>query len=291
MRYGVIDIGSNSVRLMLSEDDKAIYKKISTTKIAEQLAFTGLLQKQAMLNSANAVYEFYNMAKADGADKVYVFATEAVRSASNGEVFVKYVKDKYDIDIDILSEKNEAKAGFYGAYTSGTCCTIDIGGASTEIAVGDSAKIIYTKSLPIGVVRLRDICGEDYNQLDAYTKGVITEYGEVPKADNVYAIGGTAGTIVAVLEEMEVYNPEIVHEYKLTKHGIMAVYNKIYDTPLEERHNIKGLTKNRADIICGGAVLLKNLMEKLDLNFVKVSEKDNLEGYLKIVAKKNKRIK
>ena len=193
---------------------------------------------------------------------------------------------KSNIDIDVLSQKNEAKAGFYGAYTSGICCTIDIGGASTEIAVGDSSKIYYTKSLPIGVVRLRDICGEDMIQLDAYTQGVITEYGDIPKADKVYAIGGTASTIVAVLEEMEVYNPAIVHGYKLTKLGILRVYNKICSVPLERREEIKGLTKNRADIICGGAILLINIMNMLKIDFVEVSEKDNLEGYLKVCAKK-----
>ncbi len=286
MKYGVIDIGSNSVRLMLSENNASLYKKIATTKIADQLAFTGLLQKKAMVNTAKAVNEFYETAKKDGAEEVFVFATEAVRSATNGDDFVKFVKSKYNIDIDVLSQKNEAKAGFYGAYTSGICCTIDIGGASTEIAVGDSSKIYYTKSLPIGVVRLRDICGEDMVQLDAYTQGVITEYGDIPKADKVYAIGGTASTIVAVLEEMEVYNPAIVHGYKLTKLGILRVYNKICSVPLERREEIKGLTKNRADIICGGAILLINIMNMLKIDFVEVSEKDNLEGYLKVCAKK-----
>ena len=171
-KYGVIDIGSNSIRLMVSDGVATIYKTLETTQLSQGLQLTGYLNKEAMNRSIQAIEKLYKQAINDGANQVYVFATEAVRSASNKEEFILLLKQK-NIDVDIIPSQYEAKIGFYGAYTKGKVCVMDIGGASTELAIGDEKGIYYSKSLPIGIVRIKDQCGENLTEAISYIEKVI----------------------------------------------------------------------------------------------------------------------
>lgn len=280
MKYGVIDIGSNSVRLLVSNDLVRDYKKINTTGLGRGLALTGLLKQENMIITANAVKEFYQEAKLAGCDKIFVFATEAVRSAKNRQEFVTILADM-GIEIDIVASQNEAKLGFYGAYTQGSVCVMDIGGASTELAVGDASHLKYAKSMPIGLVRMYDNCGEDLQKLNAYIDEVIKGYGKLPHYDEVLSIGGTASTFVAMAEEMQVYDYKVVDNYKLRKDVVAQLTQKIHNMTIEQRLNVFGLEPKRREVIVGGGILLNKLMTMLGKDYVIVRESDNQEGYLK----------
>lgn len=277
--YGIIDIGSNSVRLMLSDGDCSLKKIVKTTKLAEGLAKTGVLSEAAIQRTAQAIIEFVDIAKNAGAE-VHIFATEAVRSAKNGQYFADKIEGTTGIKIDIVCGEMEAKLGFTGASNGENVCVVDIGGASTEIVCGDKGSIFYGKSEPIGAVRLLDNCGEDESLLAQFVANNLRKYGSVPKMDKMVAIGGTATTIVAVLLEMDVYDSNRVHNYMLYKEDVLAVYNKIKSCPLEERGRIKGLVPGRRDIIVGATYELMKIMEMLGFDHLYVSESDNLEGYL-----------
>ena len=92
MQYAVIDIGSNSVRLMFVADGKVLYKTLETTRLGEGLANSSVLKAEAIDRSAQAVVTFYSRAKKEGASPVFAFATAAVRTAENREVFLEKVK-------------------------------------------------------------------------------------------------------------------------------------------------------------------------------------------------------
>ncbi len=277
--YAIIDIGSNSIRLMLSDGERTLKKYVETTKLAEGLAITGKLGQSAMQRSVQAIIKFVAIANENNA-AVYIFATEAVRSASNGNDFVKKIKQSTGYDIDVVCGEMEAKLGFTGASQGQNVCVVDIGGASTEIVCGDKGNIIYGKSLPIGAARLRDNCGEDEEKLLTFISAKLKEYGNIPKMDKLVAIGGTASTIVSVLLQMEVYDTDKVHNYMLYKTDALKVYELIKKTPLKDRCNIKGLPVGRQDIIVGAIFELVKIMEMLGFEYLFVSEKDNQEGYL-----------
>lgn len=280
MRYGVIDIGSNSVRLMVSEELERVYKQINTTGLGRGLALTGELKEQNMLVTANAVEEFYREAERENCKEIYVFATEAVRSAKNRGVFIDMLNSK-GIDVDIVESKNEAKLGFYGAYTKGRVCVMDIGGASTELAVGDEKGLKYALSRPVGLVRIFDNCGENIPKIDEYVDGIIKGYGTLPEYDEVLSIGGTASTFVAIAENMKVYDPARVDMYKLTKKTVDGITAYIHSLSLDERLKINGLEPKRREVIVGGGRFLSRLMDYLKSDYVTVRESDNQEGYLK----------
>lgn len=277
--YGIIDIGSNSIRLMISDGDKTIKKYVTITKLADGLAKNGCLKDENMSASVDAICNFVNIANSHNAE-VHIFATEAVRSATNGKEFVNQIEKKSGFKTDVVPGEMEAQLGFVGASQGQNVCVVDIGGASTEIVCGDKGEICFAKSVPIGAVRLLDNCGEDEKILSDYVNKNLMAYGNVPKMQKLVAIGGTASTIVSVLLEMEEYDTNKVHNFMLYKKDIVKVYNLIKNTPKTEREKIVGLVAGRRDIIVGASFELIKIMEMLDFEYLFVSEQDNLEGYL-----------
>lgn len=279
MKYGVIDIGSNSVRLMLSDGEKTIAKFVNTTRLADGLSSSGKLKEISMKKSAEAVVTYYLYAVNNGCDEVYCFATEAVRNASNRQDFVDMLQDN-DISIDIIASQEEALIGFGGAYIGGKCCVVDIGGASAEIAVGDEHGIIYARSLPIGLVRIMNMCGENLQAISEYIQSIIVDYGEVPKFDTLIGIGGAATTYAAIVRRMQVYDSNLIHRQVIRRDEIEKSAMSIATMDMEERKNVAGLSSSRRDTIVGGGMLLVAIMDYLKCNSIMISESDNLEGYL-----------
>lgn len=271
----VIDIGSNSVRLMT---EGAKDKLIRSTQLSEGLSLTGRLNIDAMTRTAEAVREFYGRAIDKGAVKVYVFATEAVRSAANGGEFLDLMKE-CGISVDILSPEREAEAGFVGASLGGRAAVIDIGGASTEIIIGCGRCIVFSQSLALGVVKLRDLFGQDSLKIKDYTDNAVRGIGTLPPIDYAVAIGGTASTVAAILSGG--YDRDRIHRYHLKYDEIEDVLDRIETS--RDLSAIKGLPQMRRTIIKGGILLLLSIMEYMKLTEVIVSEEDNMEGYLRLL--------
>lgn len=272
----VIDIGSNSVRLLFKEK-----KYVEITSLARGMIKDNLLSQDAMSRTLTAVIKFYDFAVDNGAKEVFVFATEALRSASNRDEFINYLAD-FNISIDLLSPEMEAKIGFLGAHTQGIQAVLDIGGASSELIIGEGKEIFYCHSLPLGAVRLSDIFNGNIRELSYYIKTRVKEYKLPPDFKDLISIGGTSSTIVSVIEALDPYDETVVHGYKLSKEAIYDCVNKIFAMPLEARYNIKGLPRKKADVIAPGGLLLYHIMEYLGKDSCTVSELDNLEGYLSL---------
>ncbi|MBQ8375227.1 MAG: hypothetical protein IJX98_06635 [Clostridia bacterium] len=187
----VIDVGSNSVRLMFVADGKVLYKALETTRLGESIAATGLLSASAIERTANAVAAFYQKARNEGAQTVRAFATAAVRSSKNGGEFLKSVAALCPLQVEVISGEEEAKLGILGAIGSADGAMIDIGGASTELTVQKNGAVVYAKSVNVGAVRLKDLCGRDWEALQNYCENAVKEFEKIPQGVQFYAIGGT----------------------------------------------------------------------------------------------------
>lgn len=278
MLNAVIDIGSTSVRLMAT-DGSRVQKKVNTTRLAEHMGEGNLLQSVNLERTAQAVAEYYFEAVRRGADKVYAFATEAVRSARNKRRLIERIKELCGLEVDVLSKKDEAETGFSGAYSGGECCVIDMGGASTELSVGRAEGLIYSKSIPYGIVRLAAVEKAGV-EMTAYITERLELYGQIPPFERLIAIGGTISTMSAMLNGLEKYNPNIVNGSVITLEQIEALYAKIKPMPYEKRKKLAGLPALRADIIAPGILMYALLLKKLGADSLTVSEGDNTEGYL-----------
>ncbi|MBE5740645.1 MAG: hypothetical protein E7349_07360 [Clostridiales bacterium] len=277
-KFAVIDIGSNSVRLMFVADGKVLYKRLKTTRLGAGIATSSLLNKDAIERSAIAVAEFYAMAKNEGAEAVYAFATAAVRSAKNGADFVNRVKELCSLIVEVIAGETEAEIGILGALGNADGALIDIGGASTEIVVKEQGKLIYKKSVDIGVVRLKDKCGRDKNALTLQAKNAAKIFGQVPNAI-LYGIGGTATTLGAISLGLEEYDSEKVTGAVITAEKMQQLADRLSKMTVEEIAAMPCIPQGRADVLTGGAVLLSVLMQDLNFKEIVISDRDNLEGY------------
>ena len=278
-KFAVIDVGSNSVRLMFVADGKVLYKALNTTRLGEGLAEKPLLKPEAIERSAVAVCDFYNKAVQEGAEKVLCFATAAVRSAENRQDFLDKVYALCGLKIEVISGEEEAEIGILGALGNRDGGVIDIGGASTEIVVKKDGSLIYKKSVNIGVVRLKDMCGRDKALLEKVSAEASAQYGEIPLGDTIYAIGGTATTLAAQVIGLETYSSEKITGAVVTAEEMQAMADKLLSMSVEEIASLPCMPKGRADVLTGGAVLFTVLMKKLGFKHLIVSDRDNLEGY------------
>ncbi len=277
-KFAVIDIGSNSVRLMFVADGKVLYKGLNTTRLGEGIAEQPILRAAAIERSARAVELFYNKAKEEGAQEVFAFATAAVRSAENGAEFTDRVKELCGLSVEVISGEEEAEIGILGALGGADGGVIDIGGASTEIVVKSQGEIIYKKSVNIGVVRLKDKCGRDKELLVEAAKNAATEFGEIPTA-RMHGIGGTATTLAAQILRLQEYKSEKITGAKITALQMREMADKLLSMSVEEIAALPCMPKGRADVLTGGAVLLATLMQELGIEELYASDQDNLEGY------------
>ena len=281
MKIGIIDIGSNSVRLALSADGKTLYKRIKTTRLSEGLALSGKLSTAPIERTAKAVADFKAEAEAQGAQKVYAFATAAVRSSSNGSEFIEYAKKQYGIEIDVISGETEAEIALLGALGNSDGGIIDLGGASCEVTVRNGGKVIYSKSVDVGAVRLLDVCGRDRNKLEKYISEKLKEYGKVDASKySMYGVSGTATTLAAVKHKLKVYDPQIVHGTVLTVEEVGELADKFLGMTVKEIEALGEVVVWRADVIAGASLFLYRLMQYMNIQKFTVSESDNMEGYL-----------
>ena len=274
----VIDIGSNSVRLLVaSKNGKDKFVKI--TKLAEGFNYSGKLSHIAIKRTADAVAFFKQKAQGFGCKKIYAFATAAVRGASNGSEFTDYVKGLCGLDVEVISGATEAKIGLNGVLKGADGGIIDIGGASSEITARIGEKTVFSHSLNLGGVRILDICDQNLDKIRDVCSERVLEYGSVPLTQ-YYGIGGVATSLASVTMKLETYDRSKVHGYRLTIDDVEKAIDLFNSKTVEERKLIVGLQPERADVILGASVLLYSIMRHIGIDSILISEDDNLEGYL-----------
>ncbi|MDY2879464.1 MAG: hypothetical protein SOT34_00795 [Candidatus Borkfalkiaceae bacterium] len=278
---GVVDVGSNSVRALVTADGKILYKDLITTRLGEGLATTGEISPAAAERTADAVRYFVGKIKGFSPAATYAFATEAVRSGRNGEAFREKVMRETGVFLDVLSGEEEGEVGLLGALGGKDGGIVDIGGASAEITAAKDGAIVYSHSLPLGAVRLFDACGEDIGKIEKTVSALLPEYGKVPAEVDYRAIGGTATAIAAIDLRLVKYDWKAVNGHLLTAEAVGRNLSLLRSLSVKERISRLHMTPKRAEIIVGGAAFLLMIMQYVGLSSVRVSESDNMLGYLR----------
>lgn len=277
----VIDVGSNSVRLMFT-DGFFKEKKIITTRLGESAGGSKNLLPSAIERTVLAISEFKREAEKRGAKKICVFATQAVRGADNKAEFLKAVKEKCGLNVDVLSGEKEAISGLLGATGGNNGGIIDVGGASSEAGVLENGKIVYAASVPVGAVRLYSEFLRNKEKIENYLCKVAAAFKGAPVTD-YFAIGGTAGSLAAVDLNLKVYDFEKTDGHFITLERLEDLKDELFSLSPERIFEKYCVDEKRADIIAGGAATLIAIMKTIGLKGVTVSEKDNLEGYLELL--------
>ncbi|KPU42773.1 guanosine-5'-triphosphate,3'-diphosphate pyrophosphatase [Oxobacter pfennigii] len=295
MLLGAMDIGTNSTRLLIADVDgevKRIEKHTIITRLGKMVDQSKRLGQEGIDKNINALLRFKELCLSYGIRDVYAIATSAVRDASNRYEFISAVKRETGIDIEVISGEKEAQLGFLGASSvvkEGYCLICDIGGGSTELILGLDGKVIKGQSIDIGSVRIterfsglntsEDNIKNAYEYIKAIVNSAVDDIKTI-KNISLVGIGGTVTTLAAIDMGLTTYDIDRVHEYKLNKNRVDAIFSRFISLSLEERYNIPGLQRERADVIPMGTLILKTVMEVTNLYSITVSEKDNLDGLL-----------
>jgi Exopolyphosphatase len=294
MIKAAIDIGTNSTRLLVADAGKEIRRIEKTTvitRLGKNVDRDKKLGTEGMEKNIEVLRDFKRTAMSFGCQSITAIATSAVRDASNREEFVKAVRDRVGIDIMVIAGSEEAELGFLGASSvldDNTGIVCDIGGGSTELIWGAGGRVSMKDSIDIGAVRITErflnpgrVSGREIEAAALYIREMVlntkAKIGD-GNSNSMAGIGGTATTLAAIDQGLKVYDIDKVHGYKLQKERVDLIFNSLKNMSLEERQNVPGLQRERADIITGGALILKMVMEELSARFITVSECDNLDG-------------
>ncbi len=301
----VVDIGTNSTRLLIAEVDsrtgnlEELVRRSTVTRLGEGVDATGLLAQEATDRVMATLADYQAEIDGHGATANLAVMTSAVRDASNGAAFADRVRTDFGLDARVLSGDEEAQLTFRGAMSGRAApedptVVIDIGGGSTEFVIGAGGRIGFHTSLHAGVVRMseRHIHSDppDGEELQALAKDVRGTFLEGLPADvrepvtSAIAVAGTATSAASMDMELEPYDPARVHGYPLLLATVELLLARLADMTEGERREVPGLAPSRAPTIVAGMILLEEAMRAFDVDRVEVSEHDILTGGALLLA-------
>ncbi len=295
MRIAVVDIGTNSTRLLVAdvEGERVVEleRRTRVTRLGRGLDLSGSLASEAIAAVCEVIADYISIYQELGAQRVEALATSAVRDAANGDAFIAELRERFTLTARVLNGEQEALLTYRGATAArkaqGAALVIDIGGGSTELIAGTGQDIVFHTSLQAGVVRLseRHLSADppDPAQLDALAADVRGQIataidGPVPAVEIGIAVAGTPTSLAAIDQRLDPYDPRKVHGYRLPIDVIQQMLSQLASLPLGERRKVAGLDPDRAPTIVAGVVILVEVMRAFSLDAVEVSEHDILHG-------------
>jgi exopolyphosphatase/guanosine-5'-triphosphate,3'-diphosphate pyrophosphatase len=293
-RVAVIDVGTNSARLLVADVSagrvRPIERRSRVTRLGRGVDLSGRLSAEAIEDACEAIGEYVATIGEHGAERVDAIATSAVRDAANGGAFIAELRERFALSARVLDGEEEARLTYLGATSEHTptkpTLVVDIGGGSTELIVGAGTEISFHASLQAGVVRHTERhIGSDpptaveLESLAADVRGLIeAAIGKAPGAKEGIAVAGTPTSLAAVEMQLDPYDPARVHGHVLALPAIQRMLSELASIPLSERVEVPGLHTDRAPTIVAGVVILVETMRAFDLDRITVSEHDILYG-------------
>jgi len=293
-RVAVIDIGSNSTRLLIADvaggHVTPIERRSTVTRLGRGVDLSGRLAAEAVEAACGAIDPYMATLQELGAEKVDAIATSAVRDAENGSAFIAELRERFALSARVLDGDEEARLTYMGATSEHLpkvpTLVLDIGGGSTEMVVGEGREAAWHSSLQAGVVRHteRHLVADppravELEALAADLRGLIeTATADAPRAEAGIAVAGTPTSLAAIELELDPYDPKLVHGHVLELRSIQRMLSRLAAVPLAERQEIRGLHADRAPTILAGVVILVEAMRAFDLDQITVSEHDILYG-------------
>ena len=309
MQVAVVDIGSNSTRLLLArmQDGRVteeLVRRSVVTRLGRGVDAGGSLSQENMERVFSTLEEYRRLIDENGgAGTAVAVLTSAVRDAANGEEFARTVGERFGLAPHILTGDDEAKMTFLGATSERDpadetpTLVIDIGGGSTETVIGRPGREPdFHVSNQAGVVRQteRHLAHDPpaQSELDALSADVRAIFvAAVPEerrrvVGQAIAVAGTATSLAAIAQSLDPYDPTRVHGFQLTRAECERMLGELAAVPVEERRKVKGLHPDRAPTIVAGVLILLEVLDLFGLDNVEVSEHDILRGAALAITRK-----
>lgn len=302
MRVAVIDLGSNTIRLLVGEADGAggyrpVVASQEITRLGEGLLPGGHLQAEPIRRSLAALRRFREMAASHGAIAMAAVGTSALREAKNRQEFLDLAWREAGFSVRVVSGEEEARLTLRGVLAamgkpSDHLLMLDIGGGSTELLLARGREIRTVVSTNLGVVRLTEAhlkhdppLAEELGAIHAEVSGQVASLrtrllpGDAP-GEVLVGTAGTVTTLAAVDLSLDPYDPARVTGHCLSRGRIADLLEDLARLPLQERRRVRGLEPGRADVIVAGAIVCLGVMDGLGFANLTVSDGGLREGIL-----------
>jgi exopolyphosphatase/guanosine-5'-triphosphate,3'-diphosphate pyrophosphatase len=296
VRRAVIDVGTNSVKLLIADvagtDVRPVHEESRQTRLGRGFYETRRLQPASIAHTAEAVWEFANTARERNADSLRVIATSAARDAVNPTDLLAAIERASGLKTEIITGAREAEWVFRGVTTDAELANqplllLDVGGGSTEFILGHGTQKSFAHSFPLGTVRLM----EKFPHSDPPAPGEFTrcrdwlknflhhevrpllepalkiETGEI----RLVGTGGTTSILARLEKKLDRFDREKIERTVLSFDQIVAHRKQLWKLPLAERKEIIGLPKLRADVILTGVVIYEMVMAEFGFQQLRVS--------------------
>jgi exopolyphosphatase/guanosine-5'-triphosphate,3'-diphosphate pyrophosphatase len=293
---GVIDIGSNSTNLLISHNGNTLVREQKITRLGTGVLRTKMLSAESMEDTLQQLRYYSSVLTAHDVKNIQVVATAAVRHAGNGTEFLANVESIVGVAPRLISGEEEGRLSFIGAQQQlpltnnpQLIAVIDIGGGSTEIAVGNPNSAPRVVSIPYGArsltekeihsdpprpEELTNAIGVILDEVD----DVLREIPELADCDEIIGVAGTIVTIAMVELGLTQFDVQKLHGFALTRDAAEDVFRTLATEALRDRLFNPGLNADRADVIVGGCCALVAIMRKLQRSHIIISTASLLDG-------------
>jgi len=282
MRVGVVDLGTNSTRLLVADVDdghvEEVERRLTITRLGEGVDERRKLLPLPIARVRNALSDYRRELERLGAERTLAVGTSAIRDAENGEAFLGEIEWSYGFVTRLLSGDEEGELTRRGvsngrALDAGTLI-LDVGGGSTEL-IADG----FRTSLDLGCVRLTERflhsdppAAEELEAAAAEVRQALPELA----AERAIGVAGTVTTLAAL--ELGGYERERVHGHRISRHAVERELERLASLPLGVRRALPGLEPDRAPVIVAGALIVREVLDRYRLDELEASERDLLHG-------------
>lgn len=298
MKIACIDVGSNTIRLLIGDVKRGTIKKLKSRRVVTALA-KGLSGSQKLNDKGKsltlkALKDFLTLCKLYDVAYIFAIGTSAMRDSLDGQDFLDIIKVETGLEIEIISGQREAYLNYEGIISTidlpQKAFIIDIGGGSTEWIYKDDVRLIHS-SMPVGAIKLYDSfihkdppTEKEIDHTKTFIQSELSK-SELTKlsfnnSQPFIVTGGTATTLASIDLGLSRYNSEKVHLHKIAKTKANEIFHHLISIPLVERAKVRGLEKKRAGIIITGLLILMSVMDFTGFQEVIISDFGLLEGLI-----------
>ncbi len=297
MRYAVVDVGTNSVKLHVGERTadgawQTVADRAVVTRLGEGLDEDNLLQAEPIRRTADAVVDMVEESRSLGAEQIAAVATAGMRIAKNSDKLIGAVRDRCGVEIEVISGEDEARLAYIAATSElelgdGRLVVFDTGGGSSQFSFGRPGHVEERFSVDVGAARytarfgLGSVVSDD--ALAEAREAIATDLARLdgrPRPDALVGMGGANTNLAAVSHHLAAYDPEVIHGTVLDREEIDRQIDLYAPRTADERREIVGLQPARAEVILAGALIVRTVLEKLQCDELRVSDRGLRHGVL-----------
>ncbi len=276
-RLAVIDIGTHSIQYLFGEINKnnevvVVDQAVQAARLGRNIENQGIIEEQALKKAIDILDRFHQRALDQKADRIIAVGTRVFRAAKNQELVCKTIKKETGLDVEVLSEQEEAHWSYmgaiYGRSINQSVVVLDIGGGSTEFIWGKRNRIHELISINLGAVNLTERCihhdpplKQEVDVLLEMIQATLKKKVHLLlKGKELIAAGGTATTLAALQLRLDRYRPDLVDGYVMSVKNLESSINQIMFIPLLQRQQLLSFDPARADIVLAGSLILKTIL-------------------------------